>query len=536
MTLAAALVFGRDISVGGFRFPDTSIHSMDGVLIHDWVLAGPKAWLNPKEFALQQYAHHPSLGMVGVYPPGFAVVEGLFFAIFGVSIFTARLCVVVFGLSAIVGCYVLARRLGNRLTAVLCSVALLSIPGLVTWSRQVMLEMPTLAVLIWTAVAVDAYFRRPSRLRLLVVCGLAIAGPVFKQNAIFMIPLMGLVATYMLARRRMPWKHYVTSLAVIGLPVGVYYVWAIITEGAGNHVKLVVTENRTLNDFEWWSQVWFHLKAFREFAGWPIAILVLVGLPVTLWRRDWRWSMIFGWFALFAGMTFFLQHAGLEARYFYFGYFPLAMWAGVGAATMIRFIRPRVAYQTATALLALAAIYWGYRTPTQFRPDYDPLVGAYADTMRHNLVLFEGRQDGGFNFSARRLLGSQQCAVARGSKLFYSCFAMPKYDFKSRVASRADIAAILEEYGFDLIFLENRNLDDLKEIDWLREELADTTKYERIATHMLAVPEATSDRYAVEVDVYRPRYPVEHAEREFDIPVPMIGRNLRVSFDGKQAK
>ena len=536
LALAAVAVLGRDISVGGFRFPDTSVHAMDGVLIHDWLAAGPRAWLNPKEFALQQYAHHPSLGMVGVYPPGFAIFEALFFAIFGISIFTARLSVLAFGLAAIAGTYRLGWRLGGRATGVLGAAALLSIPGVVTWSRQVMLEMPTLAVLIWTAIAVEAYFRRPTWLKLSGVCALAIAGPVFKQNAIFMIPLLGLTATYLLARRRMPWKHYLTALALIGLPVGIYYVWAIVGVGAGSHIKVIVTEDRSLDDFQIWPQIEFYLRGFREAVGWPIAALALIGLPVSLRRRDWRWLLILGWFVLFMGMTLFLQFTSMETRYFYFGHLPLALWAGAGAAMLARAIRPVVIARTITAVAALAAVVMGYRAPLDLRPDYDAVIGAYAERMRHRLVLFEGRQDGGFNFAARRQLGSQQCAVVRGSKLFYTCFSMPKYGFESRAASHADVAAVLEKYGFDLILIERENLDELQEIELLREELRDSGKYELLGSHALNVTEDPGNRHAIEIDVYRPRYSMTRRAREIEIPVPMIGQNLRVRLDGWDAK
>ena len=39
--IATAIVLGKDITVGGFRYGDSAVHAMDGVLIHDWVSAGP---------------------------------------------------------------------------------------------------------------------------------------------------------------------------------------------------------------------------------------------------------------------------------------------------------------------------------------------------------------------------------------------------------------------------------------------------------------------------------------------------------------
>ena len=71
---ATAVVLGKDITLGGLADADSAAHAMDGVLIHDWVMAGPSAWLSPMEFARQQYGHYPTLGIGLHYPPGFAVV------------------------------------------------------------------------------------------------------------------------------------------------------------------------------------------------------------------------------------------------------------------------------------------------------------------------------------------------------------------------------------------------------------------------------------------------------------------------------
>ncbi len=100
LVVVAAVVFGRGITVGGMRYTDASSHAMDGLLIHDWFLAGPSAWVAPVEFAMRQYAHYPALGIGRVYPPGFAIVESVFFALFGVSAISARLCTLSFGIAA----------------------------------------------------------------------------------------------------------------------------------------------------------------------------------------------------------------------------------------------------------------------------------------------------------------------------------------------------------------------------------------------------------------------------------------------------
>ena len=57
--VTTGIVLGKDISVGGLRYGDTAVHAMDGVLIHDWIAAGPDAWAQPMQFAEAQYGHYP---------------------------------------------------------------------------------------------------------------------------------------------------------------------------------------------------------------------------------------------------------------------------------------------------------------------------------------------------------------------------------------------------------------------------------------------------------------------------------------------
>ena len=187
----AAVVFTKDITVGGLRFGDASSHAMDGVLIRDWIAAGAGAWFSPMDFAARQYAHYPTLGIWHVYPPGFAIVESLFFALFGVSAFSARLCAAGFGLLAVLGCYKLSRRMMTPLGAACATGFLISAPGIVFWTRQAKVEMPTLAVLIWAVLAAVWYVERPSWRRWLPVTALILSAPFFKQQGIFIVPVLG---------------------------------------------------------------------------------------------------------------------------------------------------------------------------------------------------------------------------------------------------------------------------------------------------------------------------------------------------------
>ena len=163
---------------------------------------------------------------------------------------------------------------------------------------------------------------------------------------------------------------------------------------------------------------------------------------------------------------------------------------------MIGFIPPARIRATVATALVIGVVIYGYQTPLRYEPDYAPLIAEYEPQIRNNIVLFEGLRDGDFTFAARRQLGNRECVVVRGSKVFYSCPAIAWFDFKSQVSSTADVARIIDKFGFELMFVERRNLLHLREIELLQEELANRDRYELIGSHELTVPRPNQEHRA----------------------------------------
>jgi len=529
LAVLAAVVFSKDIHVGGIRDRDGAVHAMDGALIYDWVRVGPAAWLNPVAFAVQQYTRYPCLGIVGVYPPGFALAEAAVFAVAGVSVVSARLTVVLFGLLAVAGCWLFVRRFASDVAALLAAASLIGMPMTVALARQVMLEMPTLAVLIWLAWAADRYVARPTWRRLLPVVALAVAGPLFKQNAIFIVPVLGVAALCLCRAGKLPWPHLLVGASAMVLPLCLYYGWAMAFQGAATHMARTFTnDTASMSAAFTWSSLTFYLRTLPQRAGPVILGLAGIGAALSLRRGGWRAWLLAGWFvAVYALQTLLVEKTD---RYLFFAYFPMAVWVGMAAEALLRLVRPAPVRGplVALAILALAAV--GYSVPIKYRPDFTELVRNYADRMRGGVILVEANRDTCFVLAARSVLGRQAGVIVRGSKLLYSCASGVEWNFASHVSSRADVAALLDRFAFDLIFVERGNRAGLAEIEYLREELASTSRYELVGSHELrAVPD--DRRAAVTIDVYRLRQPAARLVRELDIPVPLVGRTIRVRLD-----
>jgi Dolichyl-phosphate-mannose-protein mannosyltransferase len=529
LLLAALVVFAKDITVGGFRFSDGATHAMDGVLIHDWILAGPQAWIHPMDFAIRQYARYPTLGMAGTYPPGFAVVESGFFAIFGISVFTARLCALCFGLAAVAGCYRLARRFLTPTGAACATAALIGMPGVVLWARQTMLEMPALAVIIWSVHASLSYFDKPTRTRLVVASVLIVAAPLFKQNAIFIVPLLGVLMLIRAARGQVPVKHVLAATLLVALPLTAIFGYTMLVQGAGAHTARTISKNRSLGDFfSWWSLTYYLRRLPRE-AG--VAVLILCSVGLVTWLRHLRriGFVYASWFGLVYVMTVIIQYK--EPRYFYFALLPVALLAGLGGEQILAAVRSRRVRSFAGTIAATLLVMVGYRTPTPLNPDYSDMIAAYEPQLRNKLVIFDGHRDGDFVFAARRVLGPEASVIVRGSKVFYTCSSTYAFDFKSLVSTTTEIENIIDDLGCETVFVERIDNLEIKEMQLLRTLLEDTDRYDAIGSPVLRVPDATGPARSVAIDVYRKKGQTIRRKRFVNIPIPLLGKSIRIDLD-----
>ena len=132
------------------RHPDEAAHFVTGTMVRDWVVSGcPR----PVEFAREYYAHYPKVGL-GHWPPLFYGIQGLWYAVFGVSTFSAYLLV-----NAICGAYLgllfafLYRRLGIRVA--LATVVLVATSEIFRYDSQ--LVMADLLVALFGLLAMWAF-------------------------------------------------------------------------------------------------------------------------------------------------------------------------------------------------------------------------------------------------------------------------------------------------------------------------------------------------------------------------------------------
>jgi len=513
-------VLGKDITRGGLRSLDSPVHAMDGVLIHDWVAAGPSAWIDPMGFAVEQYAHYPSLSIGRHYPPGFAVVEAGFYAVFGISATTARLSVFFMGLLATAGVYWFMRTFTPRMTSALGAVILVTMPAVTHWGRQTMLELPTLAVMIWVGVALLHYLQKPSGLRLTVLLALTLLSVFFKQNAVFLI---GAVAAALAAgawRGEVPKRHcLIASILTILVPLGVW--WSM-----SSAVGRLVSGYKTV-EYPWsLAALSYYARELPSQVHLWILLAAVAGFVLSLRRFGLRSLFLAAWFVGCYAMVTLADCK--QARFFFVGLFPFAIWAAITGDWFIS----RVPVRARAVLVVGVAVVLGkvaFDRPVEYYPDHGPVVVAHRDEIENHAVLFSGLRDGDFVFAVRQHIPWRRTAVIRASKLLYTCTAHPVLDFESRVSNFADIEAAIKPLGLNHLFVERENRLGVREDELFRAYLSSSGDYRVIDSRRLREEPEPNYRNAT-MDVYEASRPAQRTVEYLDIPVPRANRTVRVDL------
>src|SRR6185437_1267067 len=185
LTLAVMVLFWSSASPETCYWTDAATFALNGALVRDHVAAGfPKS---PIAFANAWFLHYPAL-TISLYPPIFPVAEAISFALLGFSNASAQATSAAFCALAAYGAYQTARTALRPLEAAGLVLILFATPTFSIWSRQVMMEVPSLAFLLLGSAFLLNY-QATSRIRQLwlAVC-MVLAAAYTKQTAIFAAP------------------------------------------------------------------------------------------------------------------------------------------------------------------------------------------------------------------------------------------------------------------------------------------------------------------------------------------------------------
>ncbi len=461
--VAVLLLFLTSPRAGNFWWSDAPRHAMDGVFYYDLARALP--FSHPKQWAMDYYLQYPALSVL-FYPPLFPLVEAVFFGLFGVSNAVAQLTVSAFLLATACGAYFLTRQWVSRTAAFATALLFIGTPGMALWGRQVMLEVPAFAFVMWSAYFLFRYLRTRKPLDLYLMVLLVLAGVYTKQTIIFisfayLLTLLFVERATLFRRREIWWSAALFTVGIVPLALFTWF-WGRLNVQQFYGGAWVEYSRSTLSGWAYVARQWPYQMTWIVVA---LATLYCVGAVV--WK-GWRLAapvlfFLAAW--LITGYVFFSVIAIKSRRYVIFLIFSVVFLA---VLAIVKSLPSRIGPYIA---IALAIGVFAHTLLT----DPVPYVSGYRDAAQYvctvappnSIVLFSGLRDGSFIFNVK----SMRCnnlAVIRADKLL---LRVPEdrrlFGVTELGVTESQFRDMLQRYGVRYIVLEPNFWMDLKSMQML---------------------------------------------------------------------
>jgi 4-amino-4-deoxy-L-arabinose transferase-like glycosyltransferase len=517
--LAVLVLFLTAPKQDDFWWTDAPAHAMNGALLHDYLWTTPHS--SPLRFAFHYYLHYPAL-TISVYPPLFPMAEMLVYSVFGVSHFAAQLTVSFFALLLAYFLYRMARTALGPIAACGAALLLLSTPMVALWSRQVMLEIPALALLV-AASALFLRFLEDRTARLLYLSVLLLCGAIYtKQTTAFAI--VPFAATLLLERGWQALRQPSTWIAaaigfLVLLPIAAFTavyashnleIAAGIGPEAGSHLAL--------------SSFLFYGCWLPEIAG-PTSIATALGYLVLITVHGWRSVQerrlavfMIGWFV--ADYLFISSIAHREDRYGIFLTVPVAILAILLVMRFVpRTIASGIAFVIGTLLFGLAMV----SEPVPRVPGYDAIA---AFILKHaekdSIVLFHGFRSPNFVFAVRAQSSSPELYLLRSEKMLVDYKVSRDWGITDRGLSRKEVEKLIDRYGIEYVVLQPDFWTDLPSMAALQ-GLVYSDRFTKVAEFRVSANVSTREKELLVFKNNRPTHPLHPA---IELKMPMINGSI----------
>lgn len=519
IVVVVALLFLQAPHGGAFYWSDAPRHALNGVFVKDLLLDLPLD--DPAGYAYRYYAQYPALTIL-FYPPLFYAISAPFYALFGVSHETALFVVFLHYVAYGLGCFALARFWLNAMPALAFALLMVLLPEVAFWGRQVMLEVPAFAFLVWSAVALMRYVRE-SRVGWLYLCaGLLVCALYTKISVAY----VGLVYFIVLLQREglglLKNKHlYAVGLlsAVALLPLVVL----TVKFGQANVQSVTGVADTVASRLSLEAWIWY-ARQIPSQVGWPLAVLAGLGLfyaCLQTWRKSESVKGLPFWVLWFAiGYLFFSSIDLKEARH---SVFLLAAVVFVAVWFLDTLLSRKWAAGALCFAVASTAATTVFERPVFYVNGYAEVVDLVAkQAPRNSVVLFSGYRDGSFVFNMRAREDRRDLSVLRADKILLSVAVRRELGVEEKDLSEADIAQTLNDNGVHYVVIQPGFWTDLEAMRRFERVMA-TPQFEEVAR--VATP-ANHQAHETELVVYRNLGKVGPKPDKLNIELKIINRTI----------
>jgi len=498
-----------------FWWTDAASFALNGELIHDYVASGLHQ--SPMAFANEWFRRYPAV-TISLYPPIFPMAEAIAFSLFGFAHWTAQATVAAFTAVAAFGAYRLARTAVAPLEAAAGVLLMFATPGMLLWSRQVMMEVPSLAFLLLASICLLRSLTSRRSLDLMLATVLTLGAVYTKQTAIFAAPAFAITLVVCEEWQRLRDKA-VWAAAAVGI-VGLLPL-AAFTLIAGRETLAIAFAQGIAAQSGGAVQPGGHLAQARAYVialpdvvGWPVLATAVGYLGLTAWR-GWRNQaeqrlavLMLAWFG--CDFVFVPATGHFEARY--------AMPLGVPCAMFALLLITRLSGPSPRPWAALAAglAVFGLAVggePVYRMSGYDkvaPYVLQHSE--QDDIVWFQGAESKNLVFSLRSHQSTPKVFLLRAEKFLVDYHIVREWGVTDRGWTPDALRTLVDRYGIHMVVLQPDFWADLPSMGRMQEYI-DSDRFRQVAEFPIT-SEEPSQRTTIKIFVnQRPTKAIENSTR-----------------------
>lgn len=530
--LVVALQLGA-VGLGDERYVslqgDMPRHLMNGVFFFDLVRDRP-APTDAFEYARHYYARYPALSL-GHHPFLIGLAEAPAFALFGVSVTSARLVSLAFFLIGIVYLFRLASELyGDPWAGAVAALLMASSPYLVELTQGVMTEVPALALSIAAAYYCHRFAMHGRSRDILAATLLAACALWAKQLAVIMLPTLIAYAWWHQGWRRLVQRDVLGAVTLAAVIVAPLVPLTLVLSPF--NVALATGFASSIDDPGRLDTALLTLTAAsRAHLALAMQAAALAGLGLAIWRRKTAGAIAASWIASTVVFVAFIA-AGIDVSRYAIYWLPAwALGAAALAAPVAGAARPVTAGLAALALVVQVVAAGQVRLPGA--DGYESAAQLVVGQPRGSTVLFTGDVDTGyFTFFVRKHDRQRRTIVLRADKLLTTSF-MGDVAAEERVSSVDEIRALLRTYGVGYVVAEDRPSGSRVQ-NWLLDELRHPGYTERLRMPFQSTDARLRGKSLVvyEVDAAGPAA----SGARLDIRLPLVSQEIDVAVSDLVAR
>jgi hypothetical protein len=422
------------------------------------------------------------------------------------------------------GAFRLSRHWLDPPPALAVALVLLGAPELAFWGRQIMLDVPAYAFLVWAAEFLVRHLKSGQKRALFAAVICAVAAAYTKYNAIFFVVPIAISLLYAYGWRVFRQRAVLQSAALGGillLPlVGIFFAFGSYNLGQAAALPGAGASR--------WStaELTYYARIMPSVISWPtlaLACLYVLALPFAPAIRLARADAIFLGSWLLVGYAFYSMIAVKEPRHILFITYPLALMAVLAIdRTLARFsIRYGVSIAFAGVLLAstlttgTVPVVAGMREAAEAAAQLAP---------PETNVAFWGSRDGTFVYAMRAYSGRRDLGVVRLDKILLSDVAVYiEHRFKENVLSPDELADTLRNLHVQYVVFQTRYHDDLASVKTLEEALG-SDKFSEV--ERIPMTANYGKGYMADLVVYRMKEEVPRGRVAPEMQIKLLGRSL----------